>query len=73
MKIRGILATAALLLTVMPVLAEPDSKQADSSGTNPIDFTYDFRIYTELQEFSAGGDNGGGGGGDDADDMGDDE
>lgn len=60
MRLRGILAAVVLLLGAMPVAAESDSKPGDNSGTNPINFTYDFRIYTELQEFSADGDNGGG-------------
>lgn len=42
-----------------PALAQSADEQ-DSSGTNPINFTYDFRIYSEFQEFNAKGDNGGG-------------
>jgi len=52
--------TMIVLLAAVPLAAQSDSKQGDSSGTNPINFTYDFRIYAEFQEFSADGDNGGG-------------
>ncbi len=48
-----------LVLGSFPALAQSGDGQ-DSSGTNPINFTYDFRIYSEFQQFNAQGDNGGG-------------
>jgi len=43
---------AWLLLLVlagpMPVVAQEDK---DNTGTNPVNFTYDFRLITEMQEF----------------------
>jgi len=35
---------------------EEDAKKKDNSGTNPVNFTYDYRLYYEMQQFK---DNGG--------------
>ncbi len=43
-----------ILLTVaMPAVAEGEKK--DDTGTNPVNFTYDFRFITEMQQFPDGG------------------
>jgi len=52
---------AALLIAVMPfqALAEGDAQsamQADKTGTNPINFTFDARLYNEYQWLNTEGD-----------------
>ncbi len=55
---QSLLMFLLLVLGSFPALAQSGDDQ-DSSGTNPINFTYDFRIYSEFQQFNAQGDNGG--------------
>jgi hypothetical protein len=59
MKRLRILAAIVLVAITIPALAQ-EATGKDDSGTNPLNFTYDFRIYMELQEFNAEGDNGAG-------------
>jgi hypothetical protein len=40
-----------ILLTTLLILAASNTFAQDKTGTNPIDFTYDYRIYTEMQQF----------------------
>ncbi len=42
------LLVTILLLTASFTLAQ---KKKDNTGTNPINFTYDYRLYTEMQHF----------------------
>jgi hypothetical protein len=56
-----IVLAAALLIAVMPfqALAEADAQsamQADKTGTNPINFTFDARLYNEYQWLNTEGD-----------------
>jgi len=56
-----IFLAAALLIAVMPfqVLAEADAQsemKADKTGTNPINFTFDARLYNEYQWLNTEGD-----------------
>ncbi len=58
--------TAALVFTLLVAAAsvssaaeQVDDQAKDSTGTNPINFTNDFRIYLELQGLNAGPDSGG--------------
>ena len=46
-KITCLLITV-LLLTAGTTFAQ-DEKKKDNSGTNPVNFTFDYRLYTELQ------------------------
>jgi hypothetical protein len=39
------------VLTTLLLLAASNTFAQDKTGTNPIDFTYDYRIYTEMQQF----------------------
>ena len=44
-----------LLVTVLFLAASStfaQEKKKDNSGTNPINFTYDYRLYTEMQHFA---------------------
>ena len=40
-----------ILLTTLLILAASNTFAQDKTGTNPIDFTYDYRIYAEMQQF----------------------
>ena len=45
---------AYLLVTLLLLAASTtfaQEKKKDNTGTNPINFTYDYRLYTELQDF----------------------
>jgi hypothetical protein len=57
-KVLARIVPAWLLLFVlagpMPVVAQED-KDKDKTGTNPVNFTYDFRLISEMQEFQGGG------------------
>jgi hypothetical protein len=60
-KVYPIVLAAALLIAVMPLqaLAEADAQsemKADKTGTNPINFTFDARIYNEYQWLNTEGD-----------------
>ncbi|MBW2725888.1 MAG: hypothetical protein JRE71_16040 [Deltaproteobacteria bacterium] len=60
----GYTVVLALILLVaatsVSIAAEPNEDKAkDSTGTNPINFTNDFRIYMELQGLNAGKNSGG--------------
>ena len=60
-KVYPIVLAAALLIAVMPfqALAEADAQsamQADKTGTNPINFTFDARLYNEYQWLNTEGD-----------------
>jgi hypothetical protein len=41
------------LVSSSPAVAQ--EKKKDSTGTNPVNFTYDYRLYTELQQFTDDG------------------
>jgi hypothetical protein len=43
------------LICPMTVGAEEEKKKKDDTGTNPVNFTYDYRLYTELQQFTDDG------------------
>jgi hypothetical protein len=49
MKILTCLLATVLLLAASTTFAQ--EKKKDNTGTNPIKFTYDYRLYTELQHF----------------------
>ncbi len=49
-------AALTLLVCVAPVAAAQDKLKADKSGTNPINFTNDLRLYYEYQNLAGGGD-----------------
>ena len=49
MRILGCILLIALACPAMVVAQE---KKKDNTGTNPINFTYDYRLYTEMQHFS---------------------
>jgi hypothetical protein len=56
-----IVLAAALLIAVMPfqALEEADAQsamQADKTGTNPINFTFDARLYNDYQWLNTEGD-----------------
>ena len=44
---------AVILLAASSTFAQ--EKKKDNSGTNPVNFTYDYRLYTELQQFKNDG------------------
>ena len=52
--IKSTLTVIALILLALPVavMAQEDAKKKDNTGTNPINFTYDYRLYTEMQHFT---------------------
>jgi len=43
------LLIAVMLIAASPTFAQEDEKKKDNSGTNPVNFTFDYRLYTELQ------------------------
>ena len=47
MKNVTFLLIAVLLLATSTTFAQ--EKKKDNSGTNPVNFTYDYRLYTEMQ------------------------
>ena len=47
------LLIAVLLLATSTTFAQ--EKKKDNSGTNPVNFTYDYRLYTEMQQFKDDG------------------
>ena len=52
-----IVPTCILFLVLagpMPVVAQEDEDK-DNTGTNPVNFTYDFRLITEMQSLTDGG------------------
>ena len=38
-----------VLVGLTPALADDDPPKQDNTGTNPVNFTYDFRLYAEMQ------------------------
>jgi len=53
---RGILALSLAMLGIAGVSSALVAQEADNTGTNPINFTFDWRAYMELQSLR-GGDN----------------
>ena len=51
-----ILSLFVLVAMATTAFAQEEAEKKDNSGTNPINFTYDYRLYTEWQQFT---DNGG--------------
>ncbi len=54
MRILGCILVIALVCPAM-VVAQDEAKKKDNTGTNPINFTYDYRLYTEMQHFADDG------------------
>ena len=57
-KILSIFFLIAIAATAFAQEEEAPKEEApkkDNSGTNPINFTYDYRIYFEMQGFKDGG------------------
>jgi hypothetical protein len=54
---KSIVACAACVCLLLLFLASPTPglAQKDKTGTNPVNFTYDFRIYTEMAQFKDDG------------------
>jgi hypothetical protein len=51
MKLTRIAALVMVLLTCAAGAVFAQEEKRDDTGTNPVNFTYDFRLYTELQQF----------------------
>jgi hypothetical protein len=51
MKSTRIAALIIALLTCASGAVFAEEQKQDDTGTNPVNFTYDFRFYTELQQF----------------------
>jgi hypothetical protein len=47
-----ILSCILLIALVCPTMVVAQEKKKDNTGTNPVNFTYDYRLYTELQQFT---------------------
>ena len=47
-----ILILILLIALVCPLTVLAQEKKKDNTGTNPINFTYDYRLYTEMQHFT---------------------
>ena len=56
MKLSSILSKFLLPLLLLPFLAGPTLvfAQEDNTGTNPVNFTYDVRFYTEMADLAVG-------------------
>ena len=53
--VRVLTLAALICLCATPAMAQAD--KSDSTGTNPINFTNDWRVYFELQDLEGKGDN----------------
>lgn len=47
---RDALIALIVLSLAVPTMALAQEKKADNSGTNPVNFTYDYRLITEMQQ-----------------------
>ncbi len=46
--VRNSLIVLLILMLAVPAAVGAQEKKKDNTGTNPMNFTYDFRMYTEM-------------------------